>query len=275
MKQTTLILTIFLSIAFSASPQKNIVILHTNDTHSRIEPLPQSDRTAPGKGGVERRATYIDQVRKEQPHVLLFDAGDFLQGTPYFNLFKGKVEVEAMNRMQYDAVTLGNHEFDYGLEVLEKVVRAARFPIVSSNYDFSQTPLSGIIEPYLILKKGGVKIGVIGINIRPAGLISSANYKGMKYLDPVATANKLAQQLRTQHQCDIIICLSHLGYLSDTRLAESTRHIDLILGGHSHTYMKEPEVRRNLDNREVMIYQTPGRGIYVGKIEMKLEKGKR
>ena len=277
MKQATLILTILLSIAFTASPQKNIVILHTNDTHSRIEPLPESDRTAPGKGGVERRATYIEQVRKEHPHVLLFDAGDFLQGTPYFNLFKGKVEVEAMNMMQYDAVTLGNHEFDYGQEVLEKVVRAACFPIVSSNYDFSQTPLSGIIEPYLILKRGGVKIGVIGINIRPAGLISSANYKGMKFLDPATTANALAEQLRTRHKCDIIICLSHLGYLPDTRLAESTRHIDLILGGHSHTYMKEPEVRRNLDNREVMIYQTAGRGVYVGKIEMELEleRGKR
>ncbi|MBK5195104.1 MAG: metallophosphoesterase [Proteiniphilum sp.] len=275
MKSTWLILTLFLSITFSLFAQKEIVILHTNDTHSRIEPLPATDRYAAGKGGVERRITYIEQVRKEQRNLLLLDAGDFLQGTPYFNLFRGQVEVEAMNMMGYDAVTLGNHEFDYGLEVLEKVVRAATFPIVSSNYDFSQTALSGLIEPYLILKREGLTIGVIGIGIRPGGLVSSENYKGMKYLDPVQTANRLAAQLRMQHKCDIIICLSHLGYNPDTRLAESTRNIDLIIGGHSHTFMEQPDIRKNLDDKDVMVYQTAGRGVYVGRIEMKLEKIKR
>src|SRR5690554_4603601 len=155
------ILTLFFTLSLLAFPQKELVILHTNDTHSRIEPLPDTDRNFPGKGGVVRRATYIDQVRKENKNVLLFDAGDFLQGTPYFNLFKGEIEVEAMNQMGYDAATLGNHEFDYGLE---KVVRAADFPLVSSNYDFSDTPLAGMILPYLILKKGGVRVGVMGIN---------------------------------------------------------------------------------------------------------------
>jgi 5''-nucleotidase/2'',3''-cyclic phosphodiesterase and related esterases len=269
---TFFLLSIFISIAVSSFAQKNIVILHTNDTHSRIEPLPETDGTAPGKGGVERRATFIDQVRKENKNVLLFDAGDFLQGTPYFNLFKGKVEVEAMNLMQYDAATLGNHEFDYGMEVLEKVVRAATFPIVSSNYDFSQTALSGLITPYIILKKGGVRIGVIGINIQPRGLIAADNYKGMKFLDPVKKANELAEQLRTLHKCEVIICLSHLGYMPDIKLAESSRNIDLIIGGHSHTYMKEPDVRKNVDNKDVMIYQTAGRGVYVGRVDMTLEK---
>jgi 5'-nucleotidase len=274
MKSTWLIVTLFLSVTFSLYAQKEIVILYTNDTHSRIEPLPSTDRHAAGKGGVERRITYIEQERKAHRNLLLLDAGDFLQGTPYFNLFKGEVEVAAMNMMGYDAVTLGNHEFDYGLELLERVVRQATFPIVCSNYDFTQTALSGLIEPYLILQRGGVKIGVIGIGIRPGGLVSSENYKGMKYLDPVQTANRLAAQLRTQHQCDVVICLSHQGYNPDTRLAASTRNIDLIIGGHSHTFMEEPEIRKNADDKDVMIYQTVGRGVFVGRVEMKLEKTK-
>lgn len=259
-------------LCFSAFPQKKIVILHTNDTHSRIEPLPETDRHAAGKGGVVRRASFIDNVRKENKNVLLLDAGDFLQGTPYFNLFKGEVEVKAMNLMKYDAATLGNHEFDYGMEVLEEVIRNAEFPIITSNYDFSNTALADLVKPYIVLKKDGVRIGIIGICIRPQGLIAANNYKGMKFLDPVETANKLAEKLRSEDQCDMVVCLSHLGYQQDLKLAEKTRNIDLIIGGHSHTYMKEPEVRKNLDNKEVMIYQTNGRGVYVGKIDVELEK---
>ncbi|MDD2247049.1 MAG: metallophosphoesterase [Proteiniphilum sp.] len=253
-------------------PQKSIVILHTNDTHSRIEPLPESDRTAPGKGGVERRASFVEQVRKENNNVLLLDAGDFLQGTPYFNLFKGQVEIGAMNLMKYDAVTLGNHEFDYGLEILEKVVRAASFPVVSSNYDFSQTSLAGLIKPYIILKKDGLRIGIIGINIQPRGLIASDNFKGMKYMDPFKTAGELAEKLRKHNKCDMIICLSHLGYGADIKLAESSHYIDLIIGGHSHTYMKEPNIRKNNDNKDVMIFQTNGRGVFVGRVDILFKK---
>lgn len=264
-----LITTIFL---LGCAHQKQLVILHTNDTHSRIEPFPETDRTAPGMGGVVRRATFIEGVRNENKNVLLFDAGDFLQGTPYFNLFKGEVEVEAMNRMKYDAATLGNHEFDYGMEVLEEVVRRAHFPIVSTNYDFSETPLSGLISPYLILNKGGVRVGVMGINIQPRGLIAEAHYKGMKFLDPVKSANEMALHLRETRQCDIVICLSHLGYIPDRRLAESSRHIDMILGGHSHTHLKEPAVLKNLDNKDVLIFQTNGRGVQVGKLNVQLSK---
>ena len=267
------IVSLFLLIGLAVFAQEHIVVLHTNDTHSRIEPLPETDRTAPGRGGVVRRAAYIDQVRAANKQVLLFDAGDFLQGTPYFNLFKGKVEVEAMNLMKYDAVTLGNHEFDYGMEVLEKVVGMARFPLVASNYDFSGTALSGKIKPCLVLRKGKVRIGVIGINIQPKGLIAADNYRGMKYLDPVETANTLAEKLRREHQCDMVICLSHLGYEADLKLAESSRNIDLIIGGHSHTYMEVPVERSNRDNKPVMIYQTNGRGVYVGRIDVTLEKG--
>ncbi len=217
---------------------------------------------------------YIEQVRKENKNVLLFDAGDFLQGTPYFNLFKGKVETEAMNMMRYDAVTLGNHEFDYGLEALEKVVRRAKFPIISSNYDFSGTPLNNLIKPYLIFKKDGVKIGVIAINIQPKGLIASGNYDGMKFLQPERVANELALKLKTTDRCDMVICLSHLGYTADKRLVEQTRNIDIIIGGHSHTNMKTPDMLKNIDNKDVMVFQTAGRGIYVGRIDVELEKVK-
>lgn len=268
-----LILTVFMcgTVAFG---QKSIVILHTNDTHSRIEPIPESDRIAGNKGGVVRRMNYIEQVRKENKNVLLFDAGDFLQGTPYFNLFKGEVETEAMNMMRYDAVTLGNHEFDYGLEALEKVVRRAKFPIISSNYDFSGTPLNNLIKPYLIFKKDGVKIGVIGINIQPRGLIASGNYDGMKFLQPERVANELALKLKTTDRCDMVICLSHLGYTADKRLVEQTRNIDIIIGGHSHNNMKTPDMLKNIDNKDVMVFQTAGRGIYVGRIDVELEKVK-
>lgn len=268
-----LILTVFMcgTVAFG---QKSIVILHTNDTHSRIEPIPESDRIAGNKGGVVRRMNYIEQVRKENKNVLLFDAGDFLQGTPYFNLFKGEVETEAMNMMRYDAVTLGNHEFDYGLEALEKVVRRAKFPIISSNYDFSGTPLNNFIKPYLIFKKDGVKIGVIAINIQPRGLIASGNYDGMKFLQPERVANELALKLKTTDRCDMVICLSHLGYTADKRLVEQTRNIDIIIGGHSHTNMKTPDMLKNIDNKDVMVFQTAGRGIYVGRIDVELEKVK-
>ncbi len=268
------ILTLFFTLSLLAFPQKELVILHTNDTHSRIEPLPDTDRNFPGKGGVVRRATYIDQVRKENKNVLLFDAGDFLQGTPYFNLFKGNIEVEVMNQMGYDAATLGNHEFDYGLEVLEKVARLAKFPIVSSNYDFSETVLNGLIKPYIILKREGVKIGVIGIGIQPNGLIASNNYKGVKYLDPVKTANSMAQMLRSEHNCDMVICISHLGHNPDLNMAELTKGIDIIIGGHSHTFMKQPTLRKNIEENDVLVFQTNGRGIYVGRINVKFEKVK-
>lgn len=270
----TLLLNLFLFSCLTLVAQERLVILHTNDTHSRIEPLPQTDRTNPDKGGVVRRASYIDQVRAENKQVLLFDAGDFLQGTPYFNLFKGEVEVKAMNLMHYDAATLGNHEFDYGLEVLQKVVGLAHFPIISSNYDFSETSLSGMVRPYLILKKGKLRIGVIGINIQPKGLIATDNYKGMKYLDPEETANKMAEQLRRKQKCDLVVCLSHLGYGADLRLAESSRNIDLIIGGHSHTYLQEPVERMNRDNKPVLIYQTSGRGATVGRMDITMETTK-
>ncbi len=268
------IFTLFFTISLATYSQKNLVILHTNDTHSRIEPLPETDKTFPGRGGVVRRAEYINQVRENNKDVLLFDAGDFLQGTPYFNLFKGEVEIEAMNLMGYDAVTLGNHEFDYGMKILADVVRRAKFPIVSTNYDFSNSELEGLIKPFIILNRNGVRIGIIGINIQPKGLVATENYKGVTYLDPVESANSTAKFLRKNKKCDIIICLSHLGHGPDLKLAETSSEIDLILGGHSHTYMKQPTIRNNSEGKNVMIFQTNGRGVFVGRIDVSLEKVK-
>lgn len=274
-KYLSLLFIIFISFGTSVFGQKSIVILHTNDTHSRIEPIPEIDNFAGNKGGVVRRIRYIEEVRKENKNVLLLDAGDFLQGTPYFNLFKGDVETEAMNLMRYDAATLGNHEFDYGMEVLEKVIRQVKFPIICSNYDFSETPIGKLIKPYHILKKDGIKIGIIGVGVHPKGLIAADNYKGMRFLPPAEIANSLATKLKTVDKCDMVICLSHLGYTGDKKLAAQTRNIDIIIGGHSHTNMKAPDMLKNIDNKEVLVFQTAGRGIYVGRIDVQLDKVKK
>lgn len=264
---------IFLTLTIGLEAQE-LVILHTNDTHSRIEPLPDNDKFNPDLGGVVRRAAFVDKVRLENENTLLFDAGDFLQGTPYFNMFKGEVEVEAMNLLKYDAVTLGNHEFDYGMDVLENIVKKATFPIVCTNYDFSETPIADYVKPYLIINKNGVKIGVIGANVNPLGLIASNNYKGMKFISPYEAANETAQMLRNVLKCDMVICLSHMGYRNELELAENSRNIDIIIGGHSHTFMKDPAFRKNLDGKEVLVYQTNGRGVYVGRIDVELQKTK-
>lgn len=265
----TLIVLIGFAIGLEA---QNLMILHTNDTHSRIEPLPETDKYNPDLGGVVRRAAFVDSMRSENENVLLFDAGDFLQGTPYFNMFKGEVEVAAMNLLKYDAVTLGNHEFDYGMDVLVDVVKKAEFPIVCTNYDFSDTEIADIIKPYHIIYKEGVKIGIVGANINPVGLIASTHYEGMKFLSPTEAINKTAKMLRDDLKCDMVICISHLGIRNELELAENSRNIDLIIGGHSHTFMSKPSVRNNLDGKEVLVFQTNGRGVYVGRIDVELEK---
>ena len=271
MKRYIFTLIILLSITIGLQAQQ-IVILHTNDTHSRIEPVPETDKYNPDLGGVVRRAAFVDKMRKENENVLLFDAGDFLQGTPYFNLFKGEVEIEAMNLLKYDAVTLGNHEFDYGMDVLIDIVKKAKFPIVCTNYDFSDTEIADIIKPYHIIYKEGVKIGIIGANIDPLGLIASTHYEGVKFLPLTETINETAAMLRNELNCDIVIALSHTGIRTELELAENSRNIDIIIGGHSHTFMSEPAIRNNLDGKEVTIFQTNGRGVYVGRIDVALEK---
>lgn len=281
MKTRNIILTLLLVVfTVQAQKTKHLVILHTNDTHSRIEPLPKNDPSYPNTAGVVRRLSYIEQVRKENKDVLLFDAGDFVQGTPYFNLFKGDVEIGALNRMHYNAGTLGNHEFDYGLEALARIVKMAKYPIVNCNYDFSNTPMKGLVKPYVILKKFGMKIGVLGVGVDPEGMIQRANYQGMIFNPIINSANKYAEILKNQEKCDLVICLSHIGYSSDGNaandqmLAQNSKNIDIIIGGHSHTYMEKPLVLKNLDGKEVMIYQMGKNGTFVGRIDVEMQEVK-
>jgi 5'-nucleotidase len=267
-----------LPTALLASPETvSLTILHTNDVHSRIEPFP--DGKYKNMGGAARRAALIDQIRKETLNVLLLDAGDIWQGTPYFNFFGGEVEYKLMNRMGYEAATLGNHDFDNGMEGLLKFLPQAEFSFLNANYDFSQTPLKDRFQPYKIYKKGGLKIGVFGVGIELKGLVGEKNYGKTVYKDPIAVAKEMVQELRSKH-CDLIICLSHLGYKyesdkpSDHTLAQQVPGIDLILGGHTHTFLEKPTVLTNPEGREVLIGQTGWAGICLGRIDMTFTKGK-
>ncbi|MFD1145030.1 bifunctional metallophosphatase/5'-nucleotidase [Larkinella insperata] len=258
----------------------NLTILHTNDVHSRLEPFPMDGSRNAGRGGIVRRATLIEQIRKEQPNVLLFDAGDIFQGTPYFNLYKGEPEILAMNRMHYDAGTIGNHDFDGGMDNMVTQFGKAAFPFLIANYDFKNTAMNGRTEPYRVFRKDGLKIGVFGLGIQPEGLITKELYRETRYLDPVETANAVAATLRNAKKCDYVICLSHLGYqysdktISDRVLASRSRNIDLIIGGHTHTFLDAPVNVLNQDGLPVLINQVGFAGIYLGRIDLTFERGK-
>ncbi|GHV22554.1 metallophosphatase [Clostridia bacterium] len=266
------------NISINAQETKNLVILHNNDTHSRIEPVPANAPNYGGLGGVVRQDAYVEEVRKENKTVLLFHSGDFVQGTPYFNLFKGEVEIASMNFMKYDAACLGNHEFDYGLDILADMIKAAEFPVVATNLDFTGTPLEGLTKKYVILHRDGLKIGVIGLTVSPAGLVATANYKGMTYLDPILTANETAAYLKEKEECDLVVCLSHLGYFAaeervgDITLAKESRNIDLILGGHTHTFLRFADERLNKNGTIIVIDQVGDRGIFMGRLDIVMGK---
>jgi 5'-nucleotidase len=255
-----------------------LTILHTNDVHSRIEPFPDDGRTWGGLAGAARRATLIKKIRQEQENVLLLDAGDIWQGTPYFNFFEGSLEYKLMNEMGYDAATLGNHDFDLGLEGLEKQLPLAKFSFLTANYDFSRTQLAGSFQPYKIFQKGPIKVGVFGVGIELRGLVQDRQFKETKYLDPVAVSNEMAQQLRSEG-CHLVICLSHLGLeyesnkISDTRLAAQTKGIDLIIGGHTHSFLNEPRQVRNADNEITLINQVGWSGINLGRLNYEFNAG--
>jgi 5'-nucleotidase len=250
-----------------------VTILHTNDVHSRIEPFPMDGSPNQGLGGVARRAALIHKIRSEQKNVLLLDAGDIFQGTPYFNLFGGELEMKLMSDMGYDAATMGNHDFDNGLEGFAKQLPKANFPILIANYNFDDTILRGKTIPYTIFKKEGVRIGVFGLGIELDGLVDKKNYGQTVYLDPIAKANEIAAELRKHHRCHLVICLSHLGYrynenkVSDRVLAAQTRGIDLIIGGHTHTFMPQPESISNLDGGITIVNQVGWAGINLGRID--------
>ena len=268
-------LTIILAVTLLAGAQakgKQLVILHTNDTHSCIFPLNKhlADTMLAGRGGFIRRAEMVRRERGKHPDLLLFDSGDFSQGSPYYSLYKGDVEVGLMNLMRYDAATIGNHEFDFGVENMARLFKKADFPIVCANYDFTGTALEGIVKPYVVLKRGGLKIGVFGLSPQLDGLVMAETCAGVKYNDPVKAANDVAKLLKEQEKCDIVVCLSHLGWdiigIDDTELMPQTRNIDIVLGGHSHLYFNEMEYVKDLDGREIPNDQNGKHGIYVGKI---------
>lgn len=262
---------------------EKITILHTNDQHSRIEPFEVSDdERYSDKGGFARRAALIQKIRQQEENVLLLDAGDVFQGTPYFNFYGGELEFKLMTKMGYDAGTIGNHEFDNGLEGIEKQLPHAGFDIISSNYDFSNTILEGQFEPYRIYKKSGVKIGVFALGIELQGLVGKDMYKETKYLDPIEIAEDMVRILRNEKKCDLVICLSHLGYkydkepdkISDVHLAQKTSGIDLIIGGHTHTFLPEPQEFQNKDGKIVLVNQVGWAGLYLGRIDFYLQNGK-
>lgn len=264
----------------ASSGIEKITILHTNDVHSRIDPFPLDGSRNAGLGGVARRATLIEQIRKEEKHVLLLDAGDMFQGTPYFNLYGGELELKLMSKLGYDAATLGNHDFDNGVDGFSKQLPHANFPIICSNYDFTNTSLENKTIPYKVFRKGKIKIGVIGIGIELEGLVEKKNYGETIYLDPIIQANKYATYLKDEENCDLVICLSHLGYkykeqkVSDQVLAKQSQNIDLIIGAHTHTFMAQPDVFKNADGKEVKIFQVGFAGINLGRIDYYFEKAK-
>lgn len=266
------------SLSFKPYSGKHITILHTNDVHSHIEPFGPDDGRNANLGGVARRATLIENIRKENPNTLLLDAGDIFQGTPYFNFYGGELEFKLMSKLGYDAATIGNHDFDNGIEGLYSQLPHAKFDFISSNYDFTNTVMDGKIKDYEVFIKDGIKIGVFGLGIELEGLVNSGLYKETKYLDPVEIATDIGRKLKNEEKCDLVICLSHLGYeyrsdkISDLKLAAATENIDLIIGGHTHTFLKEPTITMNKTGKNVMINQVGCYGLYLGRIDFYFEE---
>ncbi len=259
-----------------------LTVLHTNDQHSRIEPFDSSYSRNPNQGGFARRATLIQQIRSQEKNVLLLDAGDIFQGTPYFNFYGGELEFKLMSMMGYDAATMGNHDFDNGLDGFLKALPNAKFPFITSNYDFSNTILDGKTEKYKIFKKDGIKVGLFGVGIELDGLVGKKQYQETKYLNPVEIAQHYADFLRKEKGCDLVICLSHIGFdyrddadkISDKKLAAQTDNIDLILGGHTHTFLPEPQSFTNKSGKNVLVNQVGWAGLLLGRIDFYFDKNK-
>ncbi len=258
-----------------------LTILHTNDVHSRVDPFPDDGSRNAGRGGAARRASIIERVRAQEDHVILLDSGDIFQGTPYFNFFGGEIEIKLMQKMKYDASTIGNHDFDNGIDALVKQMQTTDFPMLNCNYNYADNALSTITQEYKIIKKGDVKIGILGVGIKLDGLVPKKLSGNTRYNDPIPNAQRIANHLKNEMDCDLVICLSHLGYkykgdyISDVKLASSTENIDIILGGHTHTFMKNPDVQKNIKGEPVIINQVGWAGLMMGRIDLKFEKNRK
>ncbi|MDG4652882.1 bifunctional metallophosphatase/5'-nucleotidase [Chryseobacterium arthrosphaerae] len=259
-----------------------LTILHTNDQHSRIEPFDSSYTKNPNQGGFARRASLIQQIRNQESNVLLLDSGDIFQGTPYFNFFGGELEFKLMSMMKYDASTMGNHDFDNGLEGFSKVLPNAKFPFICSNYDFKNTILDGKTSPYKIFNKNGIKVGIFGVGIQLDGLVGKKQYAETVYTNPVDVAQHYSNFLKKEQKCDLVICLSHIGYdyrdepdkISDKILAANTENIDIILGGHTHTFLPEPQTFTNRQGKNVLVNQVGWAGLLLGRIDFYFDTNK-
>ena len=268
--------------SFSASKTKKITILHTNDVHSHIDPFGPNDGRNANKGGIARRANLIEVFRNENPNTLLLDAGDIFQGTPYFNYYGGELEFKLMSMLKYDAATIGNHDFDNGIEGLYKQLPHAKFEFISANYNFTNTVMDSHVKPYRVFVKDGIKIGVFGLGIELEGLVLKSLFKETKYLDPIEIAQDMTRVLKQDENCDLIICLSHLGYqyinepeiVSDLKLAKSTKDIDLIIGGHTHTFLPKPIIEKNIEEKNVLVNQVGCYGLNLGKIDFYFDNDK-
>lgn len=262
---------LFLCLSFAACSHQGqkLILLQTSDIHSRVEPINQEGDRNYNMGGFVRLVTFVNEFRSENPNVLLFDCGDISQGTPYYNKFRGEVEVKMMNEMKYDAMTIGNHEFDFNLDNMERLFRMADFPVVCANYDVSATVLKDLVKPYTVIERNGIKIGVLGLGCKLEGMVQADKCIGVVYKDPVATANEVAAILKEKEGCDIVVCLSHLGVQEDENLLiPNTRNIDVVLGGHTHTFMKGPKTVLNMDGKKVSLMHSGKSGINVGEMDL-------
>ena len=275
MKRIILLLIIF-NCQFSIvnlSNAQSLTLVHTSDTHSCVEPISPNDIKAEqaDKGGFIRRVSLIKELRQEHPDMLLLDCGDYSQGSVYYSLFKGSAEVELMNLMGYDASTIGNHEFDYGMENMARLFRMANFPVVCANYDFTGTPCEGLVKPYIIKERAGMRVGIFGLSPQLEGLVSHANSTGVKYTHPTAVAQQVVDKLRNEEGCNFVICLSHLGYGDhddeDPALIRATRGIDVVLGGHSHSYFEYTKYLPNADGREIPLDHQGKNGQFIGVLQ--------
>lgn len=278
-RKTVVLYMLLLFTAVGAYAQKHLEVLHTNDTHSCIMPLNPNlaDTAVAGRGGFLRRVAMIKEERAKNPDLLLIDSGDFSQGSPFYTMFKGDVEVGLMNLMGYDAVTIGNHEFDFGLENMARIFKMAKFPVVCTNYDFTGTCVEGLVKPYVIIKRNGLKIGIFGLSPQLEGLVDLSKCKGVTYLDPIEVGNRVAAELKHDKKCDVVICVSHLGWLrpdemGDQKLLASSKDIDLVLGGHSHSYFKALRYVNNADGKAVPVDQNGKNAMYVGKLTLSFDK---
>lgn len=280
---STAILGLGLSLSsFTADDVKQITILHTNDVHSHIDPFPADDPRNPNMGGVARRAALIETIRQDAKNVLLLDAGDIFQGTPYFNYYGGELEFKLMSIMKYDLSTIGNHDFDNGIPGLYAQMPHATFDFISANYDFKNTMMNGLVKPYKIFMKNGIKVGVFGLGVKLDGLVDKKMYEETVYNDPVEVSQDMVRILKHEQKCDLVICLSHLGYdykndpemISDLNLAALTQDIDLIIGGHTHTFLDKPTVVKNLAGNDVLVNQVGCYGINLGRIDFFFDTNK-